>query len=112
MELVLERFRAEHGDKRVALLQRVHIEKMVLAKVATPASARNFLNTIRAMLQFAVDMRIRPDNPTIGVKRVKIKTDGYRTWTEDDIATFEVRHSVGTRARLAFALLPHTATRS
>jgi len=108
---ILERFRADHGDKRVALLQRAHIEKMVLAKVATPASARNFLNTIRAMLQFAVDTGIRADNPTIGVKRVKIKTDGYRTWTEDDIAAFEARHPVGTRARLAFGLLLYTAQR-
>jgi integrase len=108
---ILERFRAEHGDKRVALLQRVHVEKMVLAKFATPFSARNFLNTIRAMLQFTVDIGIRPDNPAIGVKRVKIKADGYRTWTEHDIAVFEERHLVGTRARLAFALLLYTGQR-
>ncbi len=39
---ILERFRTEHGDKRVALLQRGHIEKMVVSKAATPAAARNF----------------------------------------------------------------------
>jgi integrase len=108
---ILERFRAEHGDKRVALLQRAHVEKMVLAKFATPSSERNFLNTIRAMLQFAADIGIRPDNPAIGVKRAKIKTEGYRTWTEDDLAAFEGRHPVGTRARLAFALLLYTGQR-
>jgi hypothetical protein len=101
---ILERFRTEHGDKRIALLQRAHIEKMVVAKAATPAAARNFINTIRSLLQFAVDSGVRPDNPAIGVKRVKIKTDGYRTWTEGDIAAFEARHPVGTRARLALSL--------
>ena len=99
---ILERFRTEHGDKRIALLERKHIEKMVVAKTAIPAAARNFLNTIRSLLQFAVDTGIRPDNPAVGVKRVKIKTDGYRTWTEDDIAAFEARHPVGTRARSGF----------
>lgn len=43
---ILERFRTEHGDKRIALLQRSHIEKMVVAKAPTPAAARNFLNTV------------------------------------------------------------------
>jgi integrase len=108
---ILDRFRTEHGDKRVALLQRGHIEKMVVSKAATPAAARNFINTIRSLLQFAVDTDIRPDNPATGVRRVKIRTDGYRTWTEDDIAAFEARHPVGTRARLALGLLLYTGQR-
>jgi integrase len=108
---ILERFGNEHGAKRVALLQRTHIEKMVVAKTATPAAARNFINTIRALLQFAIDTGVRPDNPAIGVKRVKIKTDGYRTWTEDDIGAFEAHHAVGTRARLALGLLLYTGQR-
>jgi hypothetical protein len=36
---ILERFRAEHGDKRLALLQRSHIDRMVAAKAATPSAA-------------------------------------------------------------------------
>ena len=108
---ILERFRTDHGDKRVALLQRGHIEKMVVAKAATPAAARNFLNTTSSLLQFAVDAGIRPDNPAIGIKRVKIRTNGYPTWTEDDIAAFEAKYPVGTRARLALGLLLYTGQR-
>src|SRR5262249_21939750 len=72
---ILERFRAEHGDKRVATLERMHVQRMVSAKAATPAAARNFLNTLRAVMQFAVEIGIRRDNPTLGVKRIKIKTE-------------------------------------
>ena len=108
---ILERFRVEHGHRPVTTLQRWHVEKMVAAKAATPSSARNFLNTLRAMLQFAVDIGMRSDNPAGGVKRVKIKTDGYRTWGEDDIAQFEAKHEVGSRARLALALLLYTGQR-
>src|SRR5262245_21143600 len=62
-------------------------------------------------MQFAVEIGIRRDNPTLGVKRIKIKTEGYRTWSEEDIAAFETTHPIGTRARLALALLLCTAQR-
>jgi hypothetical protein len=53
---ILERFRERYGTFRVANLRPVHIEKMVGEKAATPSAARNFLNTLRAILQFAVDI--------------------------------------------------------
>src|SRR5579871_1535850 len=43
---VIERFRAEHGDKPVALLTREHVEMMVAAKAKTPAAARTFLKAL------------------------------------------------------------------
>jgi integrase len=108
---ILERFRVEHGDKRVALLQRSHIDRMVAAKAGTPSAARNFLNTVRALMGHCIIEGMRGDDPTQGVKRVPIKTTGYRTWTEGDIAAFEAKHPVGSRARLALALLLYTAQR-
>src|SRR5258706_15557664 len=47
---ILERFRAEHGDKRIALLQRAHIDRIVAAKAATPSAARNFLKALKALM--------------------------------------------------------------
>jgi integrase len=108
---ILERFRAEHGDKRVTLLGRQHVERMVAAKAATPSAARNFLNALRVLMHFAIETGIRSDDPTIGVKRVKLRTEGFRTWTEDDIGSFEAAHPIGTRARLALALLLYTGQR-
>jgi integrase len=108
---ILERFREEHGDKRIAAIERKHVQAMVTAKGKTPSAARNFLNTLRAMIAFAIDAGIRADDPTIGVKRPKIKTDGYRTWSEDDIAAFEATHPLGTTPRLALALLLYTGQR-
>jgi hypothetical protein len=70
---ILERFREEHGDKRIAAIERKHVQAMVTAKGKTPSAARNFLNTLRAMIAFAIDAGIRADDPTIGVKRPKIK---------------------------------------
>jgi integrase len=107
----LERFREEHGDKSVATLKREHVQIMVTAKAAKPSAARNFLNTLRALMAFAIDDGVRGDDPTLGVKRVKIRTTGYPAWSEDNIAAFEAEHPVGSRARLALALLLYTGQR-
>jgi integrase len=63
------------------------------------------------LLNFAVEMDIRPDNPAAGIRLAPAKGDGFHTWSEDEIARFEEHHPVGSRARLAFALLLYTAQR-
>lgn len=118
---ILENFREAHGDKRVfrtetngrriVLLTREHMQKIVNEKAVTPFAQRNFLNTLRALFRWAAEEGRIPDDPTLGVKRVKIKTTGYKTWSEADIEIFEQKHTIGTRARLAFALLLYTAQR-
>jgi integrase len=109
---ILERFREEHGDKRIASIEKRHVQAMVTAKSATPSAARNFLIALRAVIAFAIEAGIRADDdPTLGIKRPKIKTEGYRTWTEDDIAAFEATHPIGTLPRLALALLLYTGQR-
>jgi integrase len=108
---ILERFREQHGDKRIALLQPDHVKAILAAKAGTPQAANNFLKTVRALMQHCITAGLRADDPTHGIRGTKIKTDGYRTWTEADIEAFEARHPVGSRARLALALLLYTAQR-
>jgi integrase len=106
---ILERFRVEHGDKRIAMLPREFIVRTLGRR--SPSVARNWLKTLRALLQFAITEGFRADDPTQGVKPPRIKTDGFHTWTEDEIAQYEARHPIGTKARLALALLLYTAQR-
>jgi integrase len=108
---ILERFRREHGDKPVAMLTEKRIEAMLAAKVKTPAAANNWLRLVKVLMAIAVKEGLRHDNPAAGIERIKRKTDGFHTWTEDEIATFEARHPIGTRARLALGLLLYTAQR-
>src|SRR5215472_6711463 len=63
------------------------------------------------MMQHCIAEGMCTDDPTHGIRGAKIKSDGYRTWSEADIEAFEARHSVGSRARLALALLLYTAQR-
>ena len=85
--------------------------RMVDAKANTPVAARDFLRCLRLLIAYAIQIGVRKDDPTIGV-RVKLpKTDGFRTWTGDDIAAFEAAYPVGTKPRLALALLLETGLR-
>jgi integrase len=107
---ILERFRGEHGDKRIATLQGAHIERMIAAK-PTPATALHFLIAIRELMRFAVRTGLRADDPTSGIKRPRLKSAGFYTWGEEDIARFEAVHRIGTRARLAMSLGLYTGQR-
>lgn len=118
---VLDRFRAEWGqsplfqtDKRgsrIMLLNRHHLQTMVNKKAATPFAQRNFLKTLRVMFKWAVDEGRVPENPALGVTWERAKSSGWRTWTEEEILRFENHHKVGSKARLAFALLLYTGQR-
>ena len=54
---------------------------------------------------------MRTDNPVTGAKRIKYKSDGHRTWTEDDIAAFRKHWPIGKPQRLAMEVLLHTGLR-
>jgi integrase len=107
---IVEQFREQHGDKRLALLQREHIYK-ILAKIDRPHAKKNWLKAVRGLMRFAMLIRMRADDPTDGIKLAMAKSDGFQTWNEDDIAAFRRHHAIGTRARLALELLLGTAQR-
>lgn len=108
---VLERFRAEHGDKPVAALEPAHIIAILGKMSSTPNAANMLRKQLLRLMDFAVVAKYRTDNPVRSTKPYKIRTDGYHTWTEDEIAQFEARHAVGTKARLALDLMLWTGQR-
>jgi hypothetical protein len=54
---IIERFAAEHGEKRVATLKREHVARMLESRLATPSAANNWLRMVRMLMQFAIDRR-------------------------------------------------------
>lgn len=108
---MIERFRDEHGDKRVATIERQHIKAIIGKKAKTPAAANNLLDRLKGLMTFAVDIGMRKDNPTLGIRGFRESDDGFHSWTEDEIHHFEDRHPIGSKARLAMALLLYTGQR-
>jgi integrase len=99
------------GDKNAATLQREHIMKMMAALANKPESANLLRKVLRAMMQHAVEIGMRAGDPTRDVKAIRRKSDGIHSWSEPEIAQFEARHAVGTKPRLAEALLLYTGQR-
>src|SRR3546814_13537207 len=66
---------------------------------------------LSALMQFAIRQGMATTNPVIATKPYKIDSDGFHTWTEDEIAAYEKRHPIGTTARLALDLMLWTGPR-
>ena len=107
---ILQRFRNEHGSKRVSLLRREHV--LAILEGRPPFVRRNWLHAIRHLVRFALSVNMLTDDPTRDIKaRIPRHGEGYRAWGEEQIAAFREHHKLGTRARLALELLLNTAQR-
>jgi integrase len=74
-----------------------------------PGMANLTRSVLSKVIAYAIETGIRADNPLVGLKRYRLGT--YHTWTDAEIAQFERRWPLGSRERLAFALLLYTGQR-
>lgn len=105
---ILERFREEHGTKSAVKLERRHIQAILAGKIETPSAANNLRDRLKALMDLAVDLDWRKENPVITVKPLKVRSKGFHTWTEGEIDTFYSTHKFGTVAHTAMTLMLYT----
>jgi integrase len=104
---ILELFREEHGDKRIALMPRAALQNILNGK--SPAAARNWKKALRGFIDHGLSLNMIKSDPLAGVRLVKMKnTCGYHTWTEEEIDQYRKRHPAGSKARLALELALQT----
>jgi site-specific recombinase XerD len=115
---IIERFCREvdkdgnaYGDKSVLTLRREHILKLMAARAEQPDSANGIRKVLRAMMKHAVGVGLRADDPTRDVRAIRVKSDGFLSWTDEEISQLEAWRPIGSRARLALALLLYTGQR-
>lgn len=77
----------------------------------TPAQANNFLKAMRGLFKWALDAEHVKADPTRDVHWLKVRTEGFHVWTEDELARYEARWPIGTRERVAFDVLLYTGLR-
>ena len=78
----------------------------------TPSQARHFLNAMRGLFRWAVKARLVKTDPTVGVDNPpRPQSEGFTPWSEDDIAAYETRWSIGTRQRVWLDVLIYTGLR-
>jgi len=108
---VIERWRVKYGEGLVRDLRASHVEKMMAEMLPHRTAANMLRKRLSALMNFAIRQGIVWTNPVLATRPYRIDTDGFHTWTEDEISLFEARHAVGTKARLALDLMLWTGQR-
>lgn len=109
---VLNRFCVKHGDKRYANLEPRHLRKVRLAMKDTPDAWNDLRKVLIQVYRFAINEDLVESNPARKVEKLKPKNkDGFHAWTLEEVEEFELKHPIGTKARLAMAVLLYTGQR-
>jgi site-specific recombinase XerD len=108
--IVLDRFGTMHGHRMVHDMPRSKVAAYV-HEIGTdrPGMANLTRKVLRRLLGHAVRTGYRADNPVTEIEAYKGGT--RHTWTEPELAAYERRWPLGTRERLAYALLLYTGQR-
>lgn len=99
------------GQCSLSRLQAKHIRLLRDRKADKPGAANNRLKYIKVMLGWAVETDLMSVNIARDVKSLRYQSDGFYTWEEEDVQKFEQRWPIGTKQRLALALLMFVGTR-
>jgi integrase/recombinase XerD len=107
----LDRICEQHADKPIGLMQPKHIRILRDEKAETPAVANERLKALRALFRWAIEAELVPNDPTRDVRAIQYSSEGHHSWTLDEVKLFEQKHPIGTKARLAMALMLYTTGR-
>lgn len=106
------------GELKLSGIKRRHIVDGLTERMATPSAANAWLGAMRALFDHGVLLEAIKANPCDGVKRLRQakpedpdEETGNKTWSEEEIAQFEAFYPLGTRERVAEAVMLYTGLR-
>lgn len=102
---------ATSGARPYAEISRADIVATRDKRRETPFQANNTLKALSGLFRWAVEAELMAENPVSGVRRMPVKTEGFQPWTAEDCAAFEAHWALGTRERLAYAILRYSGLR-
>jgi integrase len=92
-------------DCPVSALAPAHIKMLRDRKQSKPGAANNRRKYLSSMFGWAVERGLIRSNPAREIRRLRYASEGFHTWSLADVRQFEARHPIGTKARLALALM-------
>lgn len=94
----------EHGHRDCRTLTREVVQAGRDKRAKTPGAANNMIKVIRGLYTWAIDAGLVTNDPTQGVKRLKLGDSSWKPWTKEQREKFKAAHPYGTTARTAFHL--------
>jgi len=108
---ILDRLCQTEGDKPFKLMTARHIRERRDAMADRPEAANGMVKALRQLFRFAINYDHAERNPAQDVEYIRTGSQGFHSWTLEEIAQYEDAHPVGTMARLALALALYTGQR-
>jgi site-specific recombinase XerD len=100
------------GNKPFIRINTAVINDGLDRRATTPAQARNFLDAMRGIFWWAVKNNHVKIDPTAGIDNPQRKSsDGFPTWTEEHVETYQRHWPLGTRQRVWLDVLLYTGLR-
>ena len=100
------------AGRPVAQIEAKHVRVLRDRKaVETPGAANNRLKYLSSMFSWAVENDHMKANVARDVKSVRYKSDGFHAWEPEEVEKFENFWPVGSKPRLALAIMLFTGVR-
>ncbi len=99
------------GDVPIAKFGPAYVIAARDRKRKTPEAANSLVKAARALSTWALERKPDGENFCRDVKLIQSQSEGFATWSETEIAQFEARWPIGTKPRLALALILYTGVR-
>jgi integrase len=92
-------------------LQTKHLEVLRDRKEHVPSAQINRVKTLKALFKWALAKKKVLTNPARNLAVEAAPAGGHHSWTPAEVRQFEERHPIGSKARLALALMLWTGVR-
>jgi integrase len=99
------------GELPYAQMKAKHVRAIRDEKIDLPEAANGRLKALGQVFAWAIEGEYVQVDPTAAINYLPSASDGFHTWTADEVLKFEAHHKVGSKARLALALLLFTGVR-
>lgn len=106
---ILKHVITEAGHVPYGAITKRHINEAIDRR--KPHAGNTFRKVMSQLFAWAVSVEKVKVNPVDQATRRKIKSKGFHTWTEEEVARFYARWPLGTRERLAMDLALFTGLR-
>jgi integrase len=101
----------DHGAKPFARMEGRHVRRLRDERAERPEAANARVKALRQVFAWAVEANHAHSNPAREVSYIRRAGEGFHAWTIDEVRQFEARHPLGSKPRLALALLLYTGVR-
>ncbi|KQU81297.1 integrase [Ensifer sp. Root31] len=110
---VLTRFCETAGSLPYRKYRRQDMEASQLKRKSTPGAADKLVKVIRALFNWAINQSppLASSNPAVAIEKLNAGSEGFHTWTVEEVERYRAHHKLGTNPRLALEIMLNIGAR-